>query len=263
MTGSCSPIRMKSRAFRTKTRISQTASPCTRVCAVVSSDVCAAHVDADGDRGQDGRDVRALGRQVGEVPREERDRDLERRVVEPPAQLADQPADAEADRDAAEHARHEREPGVHEREAAGHDGRDGEAVGDERRPVVDQALALDDRDEPPRHAEPARDRRRRHRIAARRWRRARRPRPAVDRAWATSATATCRDDGDQADAAVTSEVNDGEQRRRPAGREQLEAAGRRTIPPDRSGSRTARARAGGSHELRQGSVSVESSMRRL
>ena len=41
MTGSCSPISTKSSAFRRKTTISQTASPWTRVCAVVSSDVWA------------------------------------------------------------------------------------------------------------------------------------------------------------------------------------------------------------------------------
>ena len=65
------------------------------------------------------------------------------------------------------HAADEREPGVPEREAAGHDRRHGEAVGDERRPVVDQALALDDRDEPPRNAEPARDRARGDRVGRR------------------------------------------------------------------------------------------------
>ena len=106
-----------SSALRRKTTISQTASPWTRVCAVVSSGRVRAHVDADRDRGEHGGDVQRLGREVGEVAAEQGDRDLERRVVEPPADLPDQPADGEADRDAADDAGDEREPGLAEREA--------------------------------------------------------------------------------------------------------------------------------------------------
>ena len=40
---------------------------------------------------------------------------------------------------------------VRQREAAGRDRRDREAVGDEAGGVVDQALALEDGDDPPRH----------------------------------------------------------------------------------------------------------------
>src|SRR2546430_657189 len=48
--------------------------------------------------------------------------------------------------------------GLPDREAAGEDGHDRYAVEDERRPVVDQAFALDDRHDPSRHSEPHRDR---------------------------------------------------------------------------------------------------------
>ena len=63
---------------------------------------------------------------------------------------------------------HAEPPGrMPEREAARHDGRDGEAVGHERRGVVDQALALDQRHEPAREAEAGADRRRRDGIGRR------------------------------------------------------------------------------------------------
>ena len=54
-----------------------------------------------------------------------------------------------------------------ERERAGDDRSDGELEEDERGAVVDEALALDDRDRATRHAEPARDRRRGDRVGRR------------------------------------------------------------------------------------------------
>ena len=45
--------------------------------------------------------------------------------------------------------------------------RDRDPVGDQRRRVVDEALALEDRDDPARHAEPAEDGRRGHRVRRR------------------------------------------------------------------------------------------------
>ena len=70
-----------------------------------------------------------------------------------------------------------------EREAAADGGGHRDAVGDERGRVVDQALALDDVDDPPRHAEPAQDRRGGDRVGGgddRAERERRRPRDAVD-----------------------------------------------------------------------------------
>ena len=52
-------------------------------------------------------------------------------------------------------------------ERPGHDRGDRDAIEHEPGPVVDEALALDDRDELPRDAEPARDRGRRERVGGR------------------------------------------------------------------------------------------------
>ena len=64
------------------------------------------------------------------------------------AKLADQVADREPDRDSADHVQDEAPGRVDEREAPGDDRDDREAVGHERGAVVDQALALDQRDQP-------------------------------------------------------------------------------------------------------------------
>ena len=108
--------------------------------------------DPDGDRGEHARRADRLGGQVARVAAQQRDRDLDRDVVEPPADLGDDPADGQADQHAGDRAEHELEPGLQQREAAADGGRDRDAVGDERRAVVDEALALDDRDDAARHA---------------------------------------------------------------------------------------------------------------
>ena len=123
-----------------------------------------AHVDADGDGREHCRRVDQLGRDVGEVRAEQGDRDLERRVVEPATHLPDDPADGEADGDAGNDAVDELEPCVPDGEAAAHDGDDRESIGDQCGSVVDEALAFDDRDQPARNPEPARDRCRGNRI---------------------------------------------------------------------------------------------------
>ena len=61
----------------------------------------AAHVDADRDRRDHARDADRLGGQVGEVGGEEGDRELDRRVVEPPPDRRDHESDGASDRDAA------------------------------------------------------------------------------------------------------------------------------------------------------------------
>ena len=135
--------------------------------AVVSCGREAAHVDAHGDRGQDARGADGLGRQVGEVGGKERDRHLHGRVVQSPPDSRDGGADRDADRDAAKGADDELAARLHQAEAPGDHGGHGEPVGDQRRSVVDQGLALDDRHDPPRHAKPASDRGCRDRIGRR------------------------------------------------------------------------------------------------
>ena len=123
-----------------------------------------ADVDADRHGGEHRRHAGRLGRQVREVSGQKRDRDLGRRVIHPAPDLAKHEPDGETDRDAARDVDDEMPRRVPEREAAGHHRRDGEAIRNEGGRVVDEALALDQRGEPPRNAETRRDRVRRHRI---------------------------------------------------------------------------------------------------
>ena len=123
-----------------------------------------AHVDPHRHCRDHGRDADQLSRDVGEIAREQGNRHLCGREVEPPSHLAHDPADGEADRHAAEDVEHERHSRLPERERAADRCDDRDAVRDERGPVVDEALALDDRDDPPRHAEAMHDRRRRDRV---------------------------------------------------------------------------------------------------
>ena len=123
-----------------------------------------AQVDTGRDGGEDGGEAEEVGRQECEVPRHERDRDLRRRVVEPAANLTHDPTDGEPDRDTAHHAEDEAPTRRGRGERAGQHRRHGNAIEDEARAVVHEALALHDRDELARHAEPPRDRGRGERI---------------------------------------------------------------------------------------------------
>ena len=199
---------MKSTALRTKTRISHTEKAWIRVAGVISSGERQPEVDAGRHRGQDRRDAERLGRQVGEVRRDQRDRDLRRRVVQRLAQPGDDVADGDADRDADDRVEDEAPARLGQREAPGDRGRDRELVGDERRRVVDQRLALDDRHVAPRGADPRGDRRRRDGIGGRHdgaQHEGRLPRHAVDELVGDERHAHHREDheadGEQADLA--------------------------------------------------------------
>ena len=123
-----------------------------------------------------------LGGQVGRVGGGERDRDLDRRVVEPLADLGDRPADGQPDGDPTDGAEDEVGAGVQEGEAAADDRGHRGGVEDEGGAVVDQALALDDRDDLARGAVAPGDRGRGDRVGAgRRSRRARTPPPSSSR----------------------------------------------------------------------------------
>ena len=124
-------------------------------------------VDPRRHGGEDGRDAQRLGRQIGEVRRHQRDRDLGRRVVERLAHPGDDEADREPDRHADDRVEHEAPAGLGQREAAADHGGDGELVGDERGRVVEQRLALDDRQIAPRRAHARGDGRRRDRVGGR------------------------------------------------------------------------------------------------
>ena len=149
---------MNSVAFRRKTRISQTAKLWRRVWGEASSGRPPAEVDAGGDRRQHAREAQLVRGNEGRVGREQRDRDLGRRVVDPAPDLRDHEAHRQPDRDPAGRRAHELEPRVERREAPTHRSGHGHPVGDQRGRVVDEALALDDVDEPARRADLAHDR---------------------------------------------------------------------------------------------------------
>lgn len=89
--------------------------------------------------------------------RQERDDDRVDRVVDAAGGQADHPAHGQAHDDAADRDHHQADPAIDEREHAGQRGRDGEPVGDQRRGVVDQRLALEDRHDLARHPEALED----------------------------------------------------------------------------------------------------------
>jgi hypothetical protein len=116
-----------------------------------------AHVDADGHRGEHGRQPEALRGHVGGVARQEGDRVGHERVCDSAAHGGDHPAGREADGDAPHRALDEVPARLPGREGAGGHGAEREPVGDERGGVVDEALALEDGHDAPRDAEALRD----------------------------------------------------------------------------------------------------------
>ena len=126
-----------------------------------------AHVDAGRNHREHARGADRGRRQVCDIAREERDHDLERRIVQASADLSEHVSDRKADGDPSHDSPDEARRRVHERERTGDDGGDGELEEDERRAVVDQALALDHRQRPARDAEPPADRCRRDRVGRR------------------------------------------------------------------------------------------------
>ena len=116
ITGSCSPMRMNSVALRRNTRISQTAKPWRRVCGRGELGRAPAEVDAAGDGREHAGEPELVGGDEGGVGRQQRDRDLGGRVVEPLADLGDHEPHGQPDRDSARRRAEELEPGVERRE---------------------------------------------------------------------------------------------------------------------------------------------------
>ena len=167
MPRNCRPTSAKSSALTRKVRISQNELPESLVCDVRQLGRVPAHVDADRHGCQHAGDPDRRRGQVREVAGEQCDRDLGRRVVDATADLAHDVADRETDGDAADHV-HDEAPGrTPERERARDRGGDGGLVDDERDAVVDEALALDDRDDAPRRADTSGDLGRRERVGRR------------------------------------------------------------------------------------------------
>ena len=87
-----------------------------------------------------------------EVPGHQRDRHLDRRVVQTPPNGGDQEPDNDADSDAADYGPEEVPRGIPEGEGARNLSRDGHPIEHQSSPVVHQRLALDDRDDAARNS---------------------------------------------------------------------------------------------------------------
>ena len=93
-----------------------------------------------------------LGGDVRDVRGDHGDHGLDEEVVEPPVDLGDDPADHEAKRDPAERDERELAEGMRRGELTTGDGGEGDLKRDQAGRVVDQALALEDGDQPRRDA---------------------------------------------------------------------------------------------------------------
>ena len=163
MCGSSSPMSTKTKPLRTNPIIFQVVSHRTRLLGVRIVPRPAADDEAGRDRREDTRQAEAIGREIRRERDDDRDHDLDRWVVQPPKDLARQPADDDADDDPTDRGDDEPRQRFGEDEA-GADGDHGGPIGDQRRRIVEQCLAFDERPDDPRRPEPAEDRRGRQRV---------------------------------------------------------------------------------------------------
>ena len=115
-------------------------------------------VQPGGDRRDHPGGAEPLGREEGGVGRQERDRHLHRRVFDADSNLCDHPPDGHTDDTTAHEGDRERRDRRGRRERAAGGRGDGDAVDRQRRRVVQQTLAFEDRHDLPRQSEPRRDR---------------------------------------------------------------------------------------------------------
>jgi hypothetical protein len=108
-----------------------------------------------------------LGRPIGEKRCQHRERDLDRRIVDPPAQAQHQPADADAPEDFADDDGNERARRLTERKRTGAHGGDREPIQNERGGVVGQSLPFQNHQDAPGKLHSAQDRHGRHCIGRR------------------------------------------------------------------------------------------------
>ena len=167
--GSWTPIRMKTVPLMRNSRTCQAAAPATPDRRAHRARRVPPDVDARRDRREDAGDARTARR--GGRPRP-----ATRNVstTEKTGSSTRRRTHAiDACRRAARTRRRRRRratnvrPALGQRERPGHGGDDRDPVRDERRRVVDEALALEDRDDPARDAEPLEDRRRGHGVGRR------------------------------------------------------------------------------------------------
>ena len=107
----------------------------------------AAGVHAGGHHGQHARQLEILRREVGEKRQHQRDRALQLRVLDAAPHRNGEPAGDESECDRTESDDHEVHRSIRHRELARRDGRQRRRVDHERGGVVEQAFAVDDRDD--------------------------------------------------------------------------------------------------------------------
>ena len=124
--------------------------------------------ESRGHRGQDAGDTERFRREVRRVGREQRDGDLDGRIGDASTYPHRDPAHDESDEDAAERHKYEaRERPDHGNGRGRRSRADRRPVDRERGRVIEEALALEDADDPARDREPLRYRGRRHRVGRR------------------------------------------------------------------------------------------------
>ena len=157
ISGSSSPIRTNTNPFRTNPIIFQLVSQRTRLFGRQDRPQPAADHEAGSDRGEHSREPELVGWKVGGERDDERDHDLDRRVVEPPKDLARDPTDQDADRDPADRRGDEARQSIGEDEGAADGRHHRRPIGNERGRIVEQGLALDEGHDDARRAEPTED----------------------------------------------------------------------------------------------------------
>ena len=126
-----------------------------------------AQVEPGDDDREHAGGVRQLADQVHPERHDEPERALDVGVVEPGADQVHHPADRQPDRRAADRGEQEHPEPLEDRDPAARRHRDEHAEQRQRGGVVDEALAAQDRHEPPRQPEPPPDGQRRHRVRRR------------------------------------------------------------------------------------------------
>jgi hypothetical protein len=113
-----------------------------------------ADIEPAGDGGDHAGAAEMFGHPVGEVGREQRQRQLDAWILGPVPQPQAEPADGDAEEQFAGDDDDERTRGLDQREGAGAHRQNGEAIENQRRGVVGEALAFENDENAPRQMQP-------------------------------------------------------------------------------------------------------------
>jgi len=105
--------------------------------------------ESGGNDCEGSRDATALGRQVGEIGSQQRNGDLDRRIVDPAQYPIDPETDQPANGGAADRDQRQLKSRCRERELPCNHRDDPKPIGNQRDRVIDQAFPLENRDDAP------------------------------------------------------------------------------------------------------------------